>query len=343
MPDKLYDVAIIGAGPAGLFSTFYAGMRELDALVLEALPKPGGQLTALYPEKYIYDVGGYSAVLARDLVQELWKQASQFGAEFRFNEPVEQLEVLEPGRIRLTTPDGVYHSKTVVIATGLGAFTPNKLPVPGADKFDGKGVHYVVRNKDAFLGKRLMIVGGGDTAVDWALELQQWARETTLVHRYDHFEAHERSVSALNRSRVHVLPLHEVREIGGDDRVQEVTVFNTITEGEHTLRIDDVLVCIGFKADMGAIKHWGLELDRRAVRVNGKMETNLPGVFAAGDITLPVDSIKMNLIANGFGQATIAINLANQFIYPKSRAFPGHSSQKKGMKYMPTPVGHAGS
>lgn len=340
MSEKLYDVAVIGAGPVGLFAAFYAGMRDLKTLVLEALPKPGGQLTALYPEKYIYDVGGYVAVLARDLVQELWKQGSQFGAEFRFNEPVERLEVLEPGRIRLTTPTGVYHSKTAVIATGLGAFSPNKIYVPGAAEFENNSIHYVVRQKEEFLGKRLLIVGGGDTAVDWALELQQWAREVILIHRFDYFEAHERSVQALHHSKVHVLTRHELRVLGGDGRVQEATVFNNITEGEHTLRVDDVLVCIGFKADPGPITNWGLAMDKRTIIVNGKMETNLPGVYAAGDITLPTDSVKMNLIVNGFGQATLAVNLANQFIYPKSRVFPGHSSQKKGMKYAPTPVGH---
>ncbi|NJN94182.1 MAG: NAD(P)/FAD-dependent oxidoreductase [Anaerolineales bacterium] len=340
MSDKLYDVTIIGAGPVGLFAAFYAGMRDLDTLVLEALPRPGGQLTALYPEKYIYDVGGYVAVLARDLVQELWKQGSQFGAEFRFNEPVVRFEVLEPGRLRLITASGVYHSKTAIIATGLGAFSPNKIFVEGADVFENSGIHYVVHKKEDFLGKRLLIVGGGDTAVDWALELQQWAREITLIHRFDHFEAHERSVQALHRSKVHVLPCHELRLVAGDERLQEATVFNNITEGEHTLRIDDVLVCIGFKADPGPIMEWGLALEKRSILVNGKMETNLPGVYAAGDITQPADSVKMNLIANGFGQATLAVNLANQFIYPKSRIFPGHSSQKKGMRYAPVPVGH---
>lgn len=340
MVEKIYDVAVIGAGPVGLFAAFYAGMRELETIVFEALPKPGGQLTALYPEKYIYDVGGYPAILARELVQEQWKQATQFGAEFRFNEPVEKLEVLEPGRLRLATPDGIYHSKTAIIAAGLGGFSPNKIRVPGAEEFEENGIHYVVRKKENFTGKRLLIVGGGDTAVDWALELQQWAREVTLIHRFDHFEAHERSVQALHKSKVHVLPLHELREVRGNSRLEEATVFHNITEGEHTLRVDDVLVCIGYKADLGAVKDWGLELDKRAIKVNSKMETNLPGVYAAGDITLPTDSVKMNLIANGYGHATLAVNLANSFIYPKSRVFPGHSSQKKGMKYAPTPVGH---
>ncbi len=340
MTDELYDVAIVGAGPAGLFAAFYAGMRDLKTIVLEALPRPGGQLTALYPEKYIYDVGGFPAILARDLVQELWKQGNQFGAHFRFSEPVEKLEQLEPGHNVLTTPEGRYRAKTVVIAAGVGAFEPNRLPVPGAREMEGKGVHYVVRNKEAFLGRRVLVVGGGDTAVDWALELQQWARSITLIHRYDYFEAHERSVLALHQSKVHVLTEHELQAIEGNGQVEEATIVHSRTEAEHTLRVDDVLVCIGFRANIGPIKEWGLELERRSIRVNCAMETNLPGVYAAGDITYPEGAPKMNLIANGFGQATMAINMANKFIYPKSRVFPGHSSQKKGMRYAPTPVGH---
>lgn len=340
MSDKLYDVAIVGAGPVGLFAAFYAGMRDLSAVVLEALSRPGGQLTALYPEKYIYDVGGFPAILARDLVQELWKQGSQFGATFRFNEPVESLQQIEPGHNLLTTPDGKYRAKTVVICAGVGAFEPNRLRAPGVADFEGQGVHYVVRDKEAFLGKRLLVIGGGDTAVDWALELQQWARSVTLVHRYDYFEAHERSVLALADSRVHVLTEHELHSVEGDGHVQEATLYHNRTEAEHTLRVDDVLICIGFRANIGPIENWPLDFEKRAIRVTGSMETNLPGVYAAGDITLPADAPKMNLIANGFGQATIAVNMANTFIYPKSRVFPGHSSQKKGMRYTPTPVGH---
>ncbi|MGQ0605051.1 MAG: NAD(P)/FAD-dependent oxidoreductase [Anaerolineales bacterium] len=341
MTSDLYDAAIIGAGPAGLFAAFYAGMRDLKAVVLEALPQPGGQLTALYPEKYIYDVGGYSVALARDLVQELWKQSNQFGATFRFNEPVSTFTQLEPGHNILTTPEGDYHAKTVVVAAGVGAFEPNRLAVPGAKELEGRGVHYVVRKKEAFLGRRLLVVGGGDTAVDWALELQQWARSITLAHRFDYFEAHERSMQALHSSKVHVLTEHELRSIEGDGCVQEVTLFHNHTQAEHTLRVDDVLVCIGFRANIGPIEKWGLKLDKRSILANGSMETNLSGVYAAGDITQPTDAPKMNLIANGFGQATVAVNMANKFIYPSARVFPGHSSHKKGMRYMPAPVGHA--
>lgn len=333
-----YDVAIIGAGPTGLFSAFYAGMRNLRTLVFEALPRPGGQITALYPEKYIYDVGGYAAVLGRDLVAELYKQGAQFGADFRFGERVERLEVVEPGDLRLTTPEGEYRSRTAIVCAGLGAFRPNRLDVPGAETLEGRGVECVVRRKDRFLGRRLLIVGGGDTALDWALELQRWAREVTLIHRFDYFEAHQHSVLALQESRVCVLTRHELKAIEGDGRVEEARVVNNQTGVERALRVDDVLVCIGFKADLGPIKTWGLELQGRCVLVNGAMETNLPGVYAAGDVALPGGTVNMNLIASGLGQATMAVGYASRFIHPTARVFHGHSSQRKGMKYAPTPV-----
>ena len=333
-----YDVAIIGAGPTGLFSTFYAGMRNLRTIVFEALPRPGGQITALYPEKYIYDVGGYAAVLGRDLVAELYKQGAQFGADFRFGERVDQLEVVAPGRLHLTTSAGEYRSRTAIVCAGLGAFRPNRLEIPGAAALEGLGVEYAVREKDRFLGRRVLIVGGGDTAVDWALELRRWAREVTLIHRLDYFEAHQRSVLALEGSQVHILTLHQLKAIEGNGHVEEATIVDNRSGAEHTLRVDDVLICIGFKADLGPIKAWGLKLEGRSLLVSNAMETNLPGVYAAGDIALPTGAVTMNLIASGFGQATMAVGYASRFLQPAARVFHGHSSQRKGMKYAPVPV-----
>ncbi len=333
---EMYDIAIIGAGPSGLFGTFYAGMRGLRAIVFEALPRPGGQLSALYPEKFIYDIAGFPALLARDLVQQLWKQAVQFDATFRFEEPVTGFRQLAPGHNALTTPLGEYHAKTVLIAAGLGAFEPNRLTVPGAAEFEGKGLAYTVRNKEDYLGKRLLIVGGGDTALDWALELQQWARSIVIVHRFDYFEAHERSVEALQKSKIHVLTEHHVSAIEGNERLSEVTVIHAHTGVEHTLRVDEMLVFIGYKANLNFLEGWGLEMSQRGIRINAEMVTNLPGVYAAGDIAQPAEGPKMNLIANGFAQAAIAVNVATKFIYPSARVYPGHSSHKKGMRYAPT-------
>ena len=332
-----YDLAIVGAGPTGLFAAFYAGMRDLRTLVLEALPRPGGQVAALYQEKYIYDVGGFPAILGRDLVAELYKQASQFGAAFAFDEPVEGMESLGPGRLRLTTSKGVYHGRAAILCVGLGAFQPARLDVPGALALEGRGVSYVVQEREKFLGRRLLVVGGGDTAVDWALELRHWAREVTHIHRFDYFEAHQRSVVALHDSGVQVRTRHELKAIRGDGWVQEVTISNSQTGAESVLKVDEVLICIGFKAELGRIKNWGLELKGRNVVINNRMETNLPGVYAAGDIGLVDGEVSMNLIANGFGQATIAVGYANRFLRPDARVFHGHSSRRKGMSYAPKP------
>ncbi len=330
-----YDVTIIGAGPVGLFAGFYAGMRNLRTLVLEALPRPGGQITALYPEKYIYDVGGFPAILGRDLVSKLYKQSSQFGADFRFNERVETLEVLEPGHLRLTSSEGSYLSRTVVIAAGIGAFQPNRLNVSGVAEFEGRGVSYVVREREKFLGRHLLVIGGGDTAVDWALELRNWASAVTLIHRLDYFEAHQRSVLALQDSTVNVFTQHELITVSGNEQVEHAVIRDHVTGDERTLDVDDVLICIGFRADLGPINNWGIKLEGRRVAVNRYAETNLPGVYAIGDIAHPEDGVSMNLIAYGFGQATLAVGYANHFIHPQERVSHGHSSQRKGMKYAP--------
>lgn len=332
-----YDVTVIGAGPVGLFTAFYAGMRNLKTLVLEALPRPGGQITALYPEKYIYDVGGFPAILGRDLVTELYKQANQFDAHFKFNERAENLEMLEAGHLRVTTSEGVYTSKTAIIAAGLGAFQPNRLNAPGVAEFEGKGVAYVVREREKFLGKRLLVVGGGDTAVDWALELRNWAREVTLIHRFDYFEAHQRSVLALYDSPVKVHTQHELVRVTGGSAVEQAVIRDQATGNERALEVDDILICIGFRADIGPINQWGLKLEGRKIAVNRQMETSLPGVYAVGDIAHPEDGVSMNLIAYGFGQATLAVGYAGHFIHPNERVAHGHSSQRKGMKYAPAP------
>ncbi len=332
-----YDLAIVGAGPTGLFAAFYAGMRNLRTLVLEALSRPGGQITALYPEKYIYDVGGIPAVLGRDLVADLYKQGSQFGADFRFGERVERLDAIEPTRLRLATTEGVYSSKAAILCAGLGAFHPNRLDVPGVRELEGRGVSYVVRRREDFLGRRLLVVGGGDTALDWALDLRNWAREVTLIHRLEHFEAHERSVAALRDSSVPVLTGHELRAVKGDDWLREAVIVDNRTGVERTLKLDEALICTGFKADIGPIKDWGLALNGRHSLASPSLETSVPGVFAAGDIVVQEGVARMNLIATGFGHAALAVGQAARFVRPGASVFHGHSSQRKGMRYAPTP------
>lgn len=323
----VYDTTIIGAGPAGLFGAFYAGLRNMRTKIIEALPHVGGQLTVLYPDKFIYDVAGYPKILSKDLVKCLAEQAFQFNPTVCLGERVGSLEYVNGDIIRLSTNVGSHHSKTVIICAGVGAFAPNKLNRPGVEKFENRGVFYFVKDKAYFRGKRVLIIGGGDSAVDWALTLNHWAQEVKLIHRRDVFRAHESSVTDLFNSGVEVRLFWELKEIHGDDKVEAATVFANQTGEEETLPVDAVLINIGFKADIGPIADWGLELNKRAIKVNGMMETNLPGVYAAGDIADPVGSVHLKLIATGFAQATIAVNCAKHYIDPQSRVFPGHSSQ----------------
>ena len=324
----LYDVTIIGAGPTGLFGLFYAGMRTMKAKIIDALPEPGGQLTALYPEKYIYDAPGFPRILAKDLVKMLVEQAFQWDPAVCLGERVLTLRQAPEGHWVLGTDRGEHYSRTVVICAGVGAFAPNRLNAPGVPELEGTAVHYFVREKAAFAGKHILIVGGGDSAVDWALNLQDVARSITLIHRRDEFRAHESSVNELRASSARILTPYEVKQVvGSDGRIERVTIFNNQTREEVDLAVDTVLVNIGFKADIGPIREWGLELEKnRAIVVNNRMETNLPGVYAAGDIA--AEEVKMNLIATGYGQAAMAVNVAKHYIDPKASIFPGHSSEK---------------
>ncbi len=323
-PADSFDLAIIGGGPAGLFAAFYAGLRGMRTVLIDALPELGGQLAVLYPEKYIYDVPGFPKILARDLVKLLVEQAMQFHPTVRFEEQVTNLIPEPDGGITVATTGGSYRSRAVLIAAGVGAFAPNKLDAPGVARLEGKGVLYFVRSKAELAGKRLLIVGGGDSAVDWALNLQDTAQSITLIHRRDQFRAHEHSVRDLHASKTDIKLFYELREVHGANQVEAATILNNQTGEEVVLPIDAVLLTLGFKADMGPIKNWGLSLEKRSLRVNSSMATSMPGVFAAGDIA--ATDIKLDLIAVGFGQAAVAVNAAKTYIDPKARLFPGHSS-----------------
>lgn len=324
--NDVYDVTIIGAGPTGLFGAFYAGMRTMKTKIIDALEEPGGQLTALYPEKLIYDAPGFPKILAKDLVQLLVEQASQWNPAMCLGERVLTLEKDGEDNWVLVTDKGCHLTRTIVVCAGVGAFAPNKLGVPGTEQYEGKGLYYFVKEKAAFKDKNLLIVGGGDSAVDWTLNLHGVARSVTLIHRRDEFRAHESSVTEMRNLPIQILTPYEVKAIVGEGKPERVTIFNNQTKEEVTLDVDAVLVNVGFKADIGPIREWGLTLEKRGIVVNNKMETNLPGVFAAGDIAS--EEVKMNLIATGYGQAALAVNVAKHYVDPKASIFPGHSSEK---------------
>ncbi len=330
MSQDVYDLTIVGAGPSGLFAAFYAGLRQMKTKIIDALEEPGGQVAVLYPEKYIFDVPGFSKILAKDLVKNLVEQAFQYNPTVVLGERVTTLRK-DNDVIELGTDKGTKHySKAVLIAAGVGAFSPNRLDAPGARDYEGKGVYYFVKDKSVFNGKNLLIVGGGDSAVDWALNIKDIAKKITLVHRRDVFRAHEGSVAELMNSSVDVKLFYEVRRVIGDGtNVTQAVVFDNRSQAETTLDVDAILVNIGFRADLGPIKDWGLEIVGREISVNGKMETNIPGVYVAGDIAGPLDGVKLNLIATGYAQAALAVNVAKTYVDPNSKVFPGHSSEMK--------------
>lgn len=330
MSADVYDLTIIGAGPTGLFATFYAGLRQMKTKVIDALEEPGGQVAVLYPEKYIFDVPGYSKILAKDLVKSLVEQAFQYNPTVVLGERVTTLHKND-GIIELGTDKGTKHySKAVLVAAGVGAFSPNRLEAKGAPEYEGKGVYYFVKDKSIFRDKRLLIVGGGDSAVDWVLNIKDVAKKITLVHRRDVFRAHEGSVTALKNSNAEVKLFYEVRSVAGDgSKVTQAVIFDNRSQAEMTVDVDAILVNIGFRADLGPIKEWGLQIDGREIRTNGRMETNIPGVYVAGDIAGPHDGVKLNLIATGYAQAALAVNVAKTYVDPNSKIFPGHSSEMK--------------
>ncbi len=330
MSQDVYDLTIVGAGPTGLFAAFYAGLRQMKTKVIDALDEPGGQLAVLYPEKYIFDVPGYTKVLAKDLVKNLVEQAFQFRPTVVLGERVTGLRRSD-SVLELSTDRGTTHySKAVLVAAGVGAFSPNRLEAQGASDYEGKGVYYSVKDKSAFAGKNLLIVGGGDSAVDWALTMKDTAKKITLVHRRDVFRAHELSVRELMNSNVDIKLFYEVRKVIGDGtKLTQAVIFDNRSQAETTVDADAILVNIGFRADLGPIKDWGLEIEGREIRTNGKMETNMPGVYVAGDIAGPIDGVKLNLIATGYAQAALAVNVAKAFVDPNSKIFPGHSSETK--------------
>lgn len=310
-----------------MFAAFYAGMRQASAKIIESMPQLGGQLSALYPEKYIYDVAGFPKVRAQELIDNLSQQMNLFPTEVCLEEKVVKVEKKEERLFEVTTNKGVHYSRAVVITGGIGAFQPRKLDLPEASRYENANLHYFVKDLQAFAGQKVVITGGGDSAVDWALMLEPVAEQVTLVHRRDKFRAHEHSVETLMQSRVNVVTPKEIVQLHGEDRIHKVTLKD-IQSGELTeMETDAVIVNFGFVSSLGPITEWGLAIENGSIVVDSRMETSIPGIFAAGDITTYPGKLK--LIAVGFGEAPTAINNAKVYIDPKARLSPGHSSNMK--------------
>ncbi|BCU67676.1 ferredoxin--NADP(+) reductase [Sulfolobales archaeon HS-7] len=328
-----YDMLVVGGGPIGLYAAFYAGLRDMKTVIVDSQTELGGQLVSLYPEKIVYDVGGYPGISAYELAQNLIEQAKIFGPDFRTNEVVNSLKKGEDGSFTFTTSKGFQgRTKTVLLAAGIGIIQPSRLGAKGEVDYENKGVYYAVKRKKDFAGKKVLVIGGGDSAVDWALMLAPLAQSVTLIHRRDQFRAHESSVKQLYQV-AKVMVFHELKEVVGDgEKVTHAIVFDNRTKAETTLDVDAIVISIGYKGDLTPIMGWGLNMKGRDVVVNGNMETNIPGIYAAGDIAQVNGSPKLALIATGFGQAAIAISVAKKYIDPKSSLFGGHSSEMDKLK-----------
>lgn len=332
---EIRDITVIGAGPVGLITAFWAGMREATSRVIDSLPEIGGQLTTLYPEKWIFDVPGYTRVLAKDLVQELRKQAvEQFEVPVHLEVTAERVEYEpdpdDPDKqiMRLVTDAGDLLTRTIVIAGGHGAFEPKKLPDFDLTPWEGKGVHYIVGEKSAFAGKRVIIVGGGDSACDWVINLLDTASEITLVHRRDGFRAHEVTVNeimqAAEAGKVDLRVPYQIKDVTGNGDIEHVKLFHSESEEEVDVACDAVLLQLGFKTALGPLKEWPLEIEKGAIVVSPVMKTSMDGVWAAGDITT-FDG-KLKLIATGFAEAAVAVAQAVHHIRPETKIQPKYST-----------------
>ncbi|MCM3493325.1 NAD(P)/FAD-dependent oxidoreductase [Paenibacillus lactis] len=325
--NSMTDLLIIGGGPAGMFAAFYGGMRQASVKLIESMPQLGGQLAALYPEKYIYDVAGFPKVTAQELVDNLSKQMDLFNTDIRLEEKVHSVEKLEERHFVVKTNLGEHHAKAVIITAGVGAFQPRRLEIEGAEKFEKSNLHYFVNDLSRFKGKKVLISGGGDSAVDWALMIEPIAEQVTLVHRRDKFRAHEHSVEQLMASKVNIITPTEITELHGEDTISKVTLTHIKTKETQEIEVDDVIVNFGFVSSLGPISEWGIAIESNSIVVDSRMETSIPGIFAAGDITTYPGKVK--LIAVGFGEAPTAINNAKVYIDPEARLAPGHSSNMK--------------
>lgn len=329
---SVYDVTVIGGGPVGLFGATMARLHGLSAKIIESLPELGGQLYALYPEKPIYDVAGFPSITAKDLAGELIRQAERFRPTIALEESVQSIEAAEtdPLLYRLVTNKGEHETRCVLITVGIGAFVPRVLPVVDAARWVDHGVYYFVPRLDTFTGQEVVVVGGGDTAVDWTLAVAPHAKKVTVVHRRREFRAQEESIRVMRETpHIRVVTPAELTSVQGDARPSSVTITYTDTHATEDIPATSIISGLGFLPSLGPVKNWGLTLDRNTIRVSlSDMATNLPGVYAAGDV-VSYDG-KVKLIATGFGEIGMAIAKIRSYLDPSKKGLP-HSTNLKGL------------
>ncbi len=317
------DILIIGAGPTGLFTVFEAGLLKLKTHLIDALPQPGGQCSEIYPKKPIYDIPGFPEILAGQLVDNLMEQIKPFNPGFTLGERAETIEKLEDDTFLVTTNKGTQHNAPVVaIAGGLGSFEPRKPPIPNITDFEDKGVAYIIRDPEVYRDKRVVIAGGGDSALDWTIFLADVASEVTLVHRRNEFrgalDSVERVAELTKLGKVNLITEAEVKELKGDGHIEAVGIKHK-TEGDITVDTDYFIPLFGLSPKLGPIGNWGLEIEKNAIKVDNSYDyqTNIPGIYAIGDVNTYKGKLK--LILSGFHEAAIMCQSAYQRIFPDKK------------------------
>ena len=322
--EKIHDVIIIGGGPAGLMCAFYCGTGGMKPVILEALDFLGGQSAALYPEKPVYDVPGIIECTGQELADSLTDQVMQIEPVVEFNQSVEEIKKIEGENIfHLICKSGkIFKAKAVVVSTGKGAFSPIKLGAPGEDEYYGKGLSYTVKHIGDYKGQEILIVGGGDSAMDWTCTLKDVAKSVTLIHRRDGFKAHIGAVNQIKAmaeaKEIGMFIPYEIKKIEGAGKVEKVTIFNNQTNEEKTFNIQSIIICAGFRPTSDALKKWGIELNEKGlIKTNDICHTNIPGIFAIGDATEYIG--KRHLIVMEFGEAASAAGAVSTHIYGKGK------------------------
>ncbi|WP_439657647.1 NAD(P)/FAD-dependent oxidoreductase [Lentzea sp. HUAS TT2] len=318
------DVLLVGAGPTGLYGAYCAGFRGLRTVVVDGLPQAGGQISALYPEKEILDVAGLPRVRGRDLVAALLDQAGRYDPEYLLGRQAVALGRDEQGRPEVTLSDGqVVRAGAVIVTAGIGTFTPRKLPA--GEEYLGRGLSYFVTDPGAHRGQDVLVVGGGDSAVDWALALGPIARSVTLVHRRSAFRAHAASVTAVAAGGTRIVTDAEVEDLVGGDTVRLAHVRVRGEDAPRVFEVDSVIAALGFVSDLGPLAGWGMRLRGRSILVDSRMRTSLEHVYAAGDVA--EHEGKVRLMSVGFGEVATAVNNAAVVLDPELSLFPGHSTE----------------